>query len=263
MAELILKLKGQTLKRVPITKPVMSIGRDPSADVSIDNVGVSRSHCFVAVADMQFRVIDKGSHNGTFVNGERVDQQRALNDGDEIEIGKFAIQFSATTGSAVSDGFGKMNPTGPGQGAMGSTVALDDKQIASIIQKHIAASQGGMGATGEHSAMATGEVPATQVGAGTGSGAEEDWSDIGLVGGGSPAPASGHIPLPDLNAPPQASPGGTTPMQNVPAPSSTPVQTSAPTPAATPQDQTIKTLKMGLAVCFVLILLLFAMLLSR
>ena len=44
MAKLILKLKDTVLKEIPIDKPQITIGRDRSNDIVIENLAVSRHH---------------------------------------------------------------------------------------------------------------------------------------------------------------------------------------------------------------------------
>ncbi len=52
--------------------------------------GVSRIHSAIFRNDDTLTVIDKGSANGTFLNGQRLipNQPRVLRDGDEIRLGK-------------------------------------------------------------------------------------------------------------------------------------------------------------------------------
>lgn len=52
--------------------------------------GVSRIHSAIFRNDDTLTVVDKGSANGTFLNGQRLipNQPRVLRDGDEIRLGK-------------------------------------------------------------------------------------------------------------------------------------------------------------------------------
>lgn len=78
----------------------LTIGRDPGADLTLDDAGVSRRHARLSLADGDGPVIeDLGSSNGTFVNGERVGGKRRLADGDEIRIGETAIELHDAGGS--------------------------------------------------------------------------------------------------------------------------------------------------------------------
>jgi pSer/pThr/pTyr-binding forkhead associated (FHA) protein len=70
-----------------------TIGRSPDCDVFLDDVTVSRRHAqIIGDSATQFRIDDQGSLNGTYVNRRRIDSQR-LEDGDEIQIGKYRLIF--------------------------------------------------------------------------------------------------------------------------------------------------------------------------
>jgi len=67
-------------------------GREPSSDIFLDDVTVSRRHAeFVRDGDA-FRVRDVGSLNGTYVNRDRVDDV-PLAAGDEVQIGKYRLTY--------------------------------------------------------------------------------------------------------------------------------------------------------------------------
>ncbi|MFB9378815.1 FHA domain-containing protein [Kineococcus gynurae] len=81
-----------------------SAGRHPDADIFLDDVTVSRKHAeFVRHPDPargpSFRVRDVGSLNGTYVNRERIDDV-VLRTNDEVQIGKFRMEFHASQRSA-------------------------------------------------------------------------------------------------------------------------------------------------------------------
>lgn len=72
----------------------MTIGRDPRrSDLVLFNPSVSQKHCQVVVDDEECTLIDVGSSNGTFVNGERLSSSRILRQGDLITIGRFVFVF--------------------------------------------------------------------------------------------------------------------------------------------------------------------------
>ena len=63
------------------------IGKVSSANLKLEEEGVSRMHAEVSVSgDNQIHIIDLGSQKGTFVNGQKVQKQQ-LRSGDEIKIG--------------------------------------------------------------------------------------------------------------------------------------------------------------------------------
>ena len=69
------------------------VGRNTDSDVFLDDVTVSRTHAsIVRRDDGSFFVRDSGSLNGTYVNGEQVDETK-LASGDEVQIGMFKLVF--------------------------------------------------------------------------------------------------------------------------------------------------------------------------
>lgn len=65
---------------------VLQIGRSPDADIRIDNEAVSRVHAKLIFANGRAQIADLGSHNGTLVNGERIEGTSPLVSGDVITI---------------------------------------------------------------------------------------------------------------------------------------------------------------------------------
>jgi hypothetical protein len=82
----------------PLLGAITILGRDNTADVILDDPGISRQHTEIRVTSDGPRLIanirDLGSTNGTFVNGERIHSQR-LADGDRINVGRTALIFRA------------------------------------------------------------------------------------------------------------------------------------------------------------------------
>jgi pSer/pThr/pTyr-binding forkhead associated (FHA) protein len=69
-----------------------TIGRSPDCDIFLDDVTVSRTHAVLLRQNGSFVIEDQGSLNGTFVNKRRIDSA-SLNDGDEVQIGKYRLTF--------------------------------------------------------------------------------------------------------------------------------------------------------------------------
>jgi pSer/pThr/pTyr-binding forkhead associated (FHA) protein len=67
-------------------------GRDTSSAIFLDDVTVSRKHAVFERRAEGWFVKDTGSLNGTYVNGEQVDETK-LATGDEVQIGKFKLTF--------------------------------------------------------------------------------------------------------------------------------------------------------------------------
>lgn len=72
-----------------------TVGRAPDATVFLDDVTVSRAHAvFERRPGPEWFVRDVGSLNGTYVNGEQVDETK-LAQGDEVQVGRFKLAFFA------------------------------------------------------------------------------------------------------------------------------------------------------------------------
>ena len=74
---------------------VTTVGRHPNADIFLDDVTVSRRHAEFLRSGRTFQVKDLGSLNGTYFDGERIDQA-VLTDGSEVQVGKFRLTFYAS-----------------------------------------------------------------------------------------------------------------------------------------------------------------------
>ena len=77
---------------------VTRAGRHPDSDIFLDDITVSRRHAEIIRRADGFHVLDVGSLNGTYVNRDRVDEAK-LNNGDELQIGKFKLVFFTGQGN--------------------------------------------------------------------------------------------------------------------------------------------------------------------
>jgi S1-C subfamily serine protease len=86
-------LKGARAGQVEhFDKPVIHVGRSETSDLRFDahkDIDVSGHHAELRLSDGRYLVQDRGSTNGTFVNGQRVpaDGARELKDGDRVLFG--------------------------------------------------------------------------------------------------------------------------------------------------------------------------------
>jgi hypothetical protein len=74
----------------------VSIGRDPTNDLVMESAAVSREHAAVTFRDGRWYVEDRGSFNGTYLNGTRVvpGTPLPLRHADRISIGTETLLFS-------------------------------------------------------------------------------------------------------------------------------------------------------------------------
>ena len=80
---------GASPHRVPITKALVTIGREVTSDITIPNAIVSRHHAELEEIDGAYWITDKKSTNGTMLNGQLLEpyQSQQLKSGDIIRIG--------------------------------------------------------------------------------------------------------------------------------------------------------------------------------
>jgi pSer/pThr/pTyr-binding forkhead associated (FHA) protein len=74
---------------------VTTVGRHPDAEIFLDDVTVSRRHAEFIRRQSAFEVRDLGSLNGTYYDGVRI-ESALVNDGAEVQIGKFRLTFYAS-----------------------------------------------------------------------------------------------------------------------------------------------------------------------
>ncbi len=94
-AYLITNLLGNETQTLTQPQNIWTIGRDSSQMVlPIRDSRLSRCHAAIEyVKDVGFYLIDLGSRNGSFVNGEIIRHPTAINDGDQIRLGSLAFTF--------------------------------------------------------------------------------------------------------------------------------------------------------------------------
>jgi hypothetical protein len=85
-------LSGQLF---PVDTDRLTVGRSPSSDIFLDDVTVSRNHAVLSRGSDGVVLEDLGSLNGTYVNRRRIEAAERLEDGDELQIGKFRLAFIA------------------------------------------------------------------------------------------------------------------------------------------------------------------------
>ncbi len=78
-----------------IEKDEFIIGRSPESDVLLDDITVSRKHALLKKDGDDYRLLDAGSLNGSYLNGNIV-EEAILSNGDRIQIGKYIFIYFST-----------------------------------------------------------------------------------------------------------------------------------------------------------------------
>ena len=93
---------GQT-REVLIGKDEFLIGRGADCDLRLRDTEISRHHCTIRVGADEATLVDLGSSNGTYLNGQRVRSQASLHTGDEVRLGSatFVIDLGGPGGTKV------------------------------------------------------------------------------------------------------------------------------------------------------------------
>jgi pSer/pThr/pTyr-binding forkhead associated (FHA) protein len=129
-----LSLMGRPVRNYTFEKPVISVGRDPGADVYVDNPGVSRDHFRLERSQTgEYQVVDLGSANGTFVNDQMINTSLVHNN-DVIRFGKYTlwVGYEQDRRTQPRDGRATVSPVTE---TAGHTVVLSRAEIGSILDK--------------------------------------------------------------------------------------------------------------------------------
>lgn len=90
-------------KRVELRRDELTMGRRTTNDVTLNDPMVSRLHAILVKRYGSVLLEDLGSHNGTYVNGERVMFLRRLEHGDLIQIGASRALYEDSTAPSLDD----------------------------------------------------------------------------------------------------------------------------------------------------------------
>jgi len=96
-------------KRFPIGGEPVTFGRDEDSDIVIADPSVSRLHAVLRQEADGYVITDRGSQNGTWVNGARITTHH-LRPGDEIMIAGQKFSFELSSSGDVTVALGAVGP---------------------------------------------------------------------------------------------------------------------------------------------------------
>ncbi len=120
-------------KQFELTQPVHTVGRDSTSNVRLVDTEVSRRHAEFRLVNGAWHVVDVGSANGSFVNGQPI-KDATLQPGDRVQIGQSVLLFSAGRGDGA-----------PGESDLAARISMitrHDMELSSAIVKTIGESEG-------------------------------------------------------------------------------------------------------------------------
>lgn len=166
MPKLSLLLGRKKLQAYDLEGDSILIGRDPEADVVIDNVSVSRRHAEIRRDRGGWVLEDLDSSNGTFLDGERLETARPLEEGAEIGVGKFSVIFGRdVAGEEAPSAGGSSEAMAPDRGG---TMYIESEEMEEMLagsekerRAHLRWSSGG-----EEGRLFLEDAPAVLVGSG-------------------------------------------------------------------------------------------------
>jgi pSer/pThr/pTyr-binding forkhead associated (FHA) protein len=127
---------GGDRRSFSLHKDLTVIGRREDCDLRIPLGEISRKHCRIIKDNESLRVEDLGSSNGTFHNGQRVQQEAVVQAGDTIQVGSiaFVVQIDGVpadeelqpviAGSVAQEDSGAPVPVGNEGSGTGETEAV-------------------------------------------------------------------------------------------------------------------------------------------
>src|SRR5256886_14997004 len=93
MSTFIIRPKDYEPSIVKLDRMKLTIGRSSRNDICISDPFASRLHAEIRRENEQVMLVDNGSANGTFVNGQRVTGSLRLGVGDIVRIGETDIVY--------------------------------------------------------------------------------------------------------------------------------------------------------------------------
>lgn len=84
---------GSVGSRIPMNRPAFMIGRGPECNIRPNDPCVSMRHCRLKKFAGSVLLVDLQSTNGTLLNGTRIETPTELQDGDQIQVGRFVFSI--------------------------------------------------------------------------------------------------------------------------------------------------------------------------
>ena len=94
----------------PLAGPRFRIGKHPDNNLVLQYASISRFHCELLPEKDVVTLVDLGSRNGTYLDGERLTGSRKLPEGSQIQLGEYVLTLQ---GSALASPASAARPARP------------------------------------------------------------------------------------------------------------------------------------------------------
>ncbi|GAB4197177.1 MAG: hypothetical protein OHK0022_15280 [Roseiflexaceae bacterium] len=104
IAQIIVQIDDRVIQRLPLTMPIVTIGRNPDNTLALPHPLVARHHAELRMEAEGALLTDIGSASGTFIGDTRLlpNQPRLLRDGETFQIGPFRLTYQAAPKAAAA-----------------------------------------------------------------------------------------------------------------------------------------------------------------
>jgi ABC-2 type transport system ATP-binding protein len=134
-------LEGQLAGQEFPINGTMLVGRDPAADLVLADTEISSKHASFMPMNGGVAVRDRGSTNGTFVNGHRLSGSQQLQAGDRVKLGGTVVEIRGLAPAAQP----AAQPVAPHAQQVTRTKAIPTLPILSFVAGQLAGTEQAVG----------------------------------------------------------------------------------------------------------------------
>jgi pSer/pThr/pTyr-binding forkhead associated (FHA) protein len=126
-------LNDQLVDTRSFDQDVIKVGRLASSHLRLEDASLARMHAVIEVGvDGNVRLIDLGSSTGTRLNGELVDHNQAMRDGDVIEMGSYRLEAAIADARSISERVEVVRPVASAPSVMASAAPRVEIELSKV-----------------------------------------------------------------------------------------------------------------------------------
>ena len=124
IVQLIVASGSRTGQVIPVTVEKFIIGRAADCHLRPMSELISRYHCAILVGD-EVTARDLGSRNGVRINGEKINTEQKVNNGDKLAVGPLEFFIQISDGDTQELLLGETDACWASQSSVSSGVSTD------------------------------------------------------------------------------------------------------------------------------------------